>query len=47
MKALIIDDERLARKELNSLLHDSKDISVVGEAINADDAYKKNSAVKA
>lgn len=41
MKALIIDDERLARKELNSLLEDSKEIIVVGEAINADDAYQK------
>ncbi len=41
MKALIIDDERLARKELNSLLEDSKEIMVVGEAINADDAYEK------
>ena len=46
MKALIIDDERLARKELNSLLQDSKDISVVGEAINADDAYKKIQELK-
>ena len=41
MKALIIDDERLARKELNSLLQDSSEITVVGEAINADDAYQK------
>ncbi len=41
MKALIIDDERLARKELNSLLEDSKEIIIVGEAINADDAYQK------
>lgn len=41
MKALIIDDERLARKELNSLLEDSKEVIVVGEAVNADDAYEK------
>ena len=41
MKALIIDDERLARKELKSLLQDSIEITVVGEAINADDAYQK------
>jgi two-component system LytT family response regulator len=41
MKALIIDDERLARKELISLLEDQKQITVVGEAINADDAYQK------
>jgi len=41
MRALIIDDERLARKELNSLLEDSNEITVVGEAVNADDAYQK------
>ncbi len=41
MKALIIDDERLARKELISLLSDTKEITVVGEAINVDDAYQK------
>ena len=38
MKALIIDDERLARKELSSLLEDFKQIEVVGEAANADEA---------
>ena len=41
MKALIIDDERLARKELNSLLEDIKEITVVGEAVNVDDAYQR------
>ena len=41
MKALIIDDERLARKELWSLLEDCKDIKVVGEAVNVDDALEK------
>jgi len=41
MKALIIDDERLARKEVISLLADHKEIRVVGEAVNADDAYQK------
>lgn len=41
MKALIIDDERLARKELTSLLEDCKDVQIVGEAINVDDAYEK------
>ena len=46
MKALIIDDERLARKELNSLLVDSKEISVVGEAINVDDAFQKIQEMK-
>ena len=46
MKALIIDDERLARKELGSLLDDFKKITVVGEAINADDAYQKIQELK-
>jgi len=41
MKALIIDDERLARKELNSLLEDFPEIEVVGEAANADEAIEQ------
>lgn len=41
MKALIVDDERLARKELMSLLAEHDEIDVVGEAVNADDAYQK------
>lgn len=41
MRALIVDDERLARKELMSLLTEFDQIEVVGEAMNADDAYKK------
>lgn len=41
MKALIVDDERLARKELMSLLSDYTQIEVVGEAVNVDDAYQK------
>jgi two-component system LytT family response regulator len=38
MKALIIDDERLARKELSTLLEKHDGIHVVGEAANADEA---------
>lgn len=38
MKALIVDDERLARKELMKLLEDHSSIEVVGEAANADEA---------
>ena len=38
MKALIIDDERLARKELVRLLAPFGNIQVVGEAANADEA---------
>ena len=41
MKALIIDDERLARKELTNLLSDHHEIEIIGEAVNADDAYQK------
>ncbi len=41
MRAIIIDDERLARKELNSLLADYPEIEIVDEAVNADDAYDK------
>ncbi|MDN5216542.1 response regulator [Fulvivirgaceae bacterium BMA12] len=46
MNALIVDDERLARKELVSLLSEHPDIEIVGEAINADDAYKKINELK-
>ena len=38
MKAIIVDDERLARKELNNLLQEFKDIEVIGEAVNVDEA---------
>lgn len=38
MKALIIDDERLARKELRSLLNRYHEIEVIDECSNADEA---------
>jgi two-component system LytT family response regulator len=41
MRAIIIDDERLARKELVSLLKDYNEIEIIAEAINVDDAYEK------
>ena len=41
MKALIVDDERLARVELKRLLQPFKEINVVGEAVNAEDALEK------
>lgn len=41
MRALIVDDERLARKELMSLLTEFDTLEIVGEAVNADDAYEK------
>ncbi len=40
MRALIIDDERLARKELMKLLEDHSSIEVIGEAQNADEAFE-------
>src|SRR5437016_8224024 len=40
MRALIIDDERLARSELRRLLKDFPEIEVLGEARNADEAFK-------
>jgi two-component system LytT family response regulator len=46
MKALIVDDERLARTELKRLLNPFKDIKVVGEAVNADDAIEKIDQLK-
>lgn len=39
MKALIIDDERLARSELRRLLKDFPEVEVVGESRNADEAF--------
>ena len=41
MKTLIVDDERLARKELMSLLGPHKKIEVIGEATDVDDAIEK------
>jgi two-component system, LytTR family, response regulator len=38
MRALIVDDERLARKELIKLLEEHPMIEVIGEAMNADEA---------
>ncbi|GAB6282189.1 MAG: LytTR family DNA-binding domain-containing protein [Ignavibacterium sp.] len=46
MKALIIDDERLARMELKKLLIPFKEIEVVGEAVNTKDAIDKISQLK-
>jgi len=40
MRALIVDDERLARKELMKLLEEHPMIEVVGEAANSDEAFQ-------
>jgi two-component system, LytTR family, response regulator len=41
MKAIIVDDERLARKELMTLLENHPEIEVIDEATNADEALEK------
>lgn len=40
MKAILVDDERLARKELLKLLEAHPAIEVVGEAANAEEALR-------
>lgn len=41
LKALIIDDERLARSELKKLLSSFEQIEIIGEAANVDEGLKK------
>jgi len=41
IKAIIIDDERLARNELKKLLHDHGDVEVIDEAANVDEGVEK------
>jgi two-component system, LytTR family, response regulator len=41
MRVMVIDDERLARKELTSLLSEYAHLDVIGEAADADEAKKK------
>ena len=40
MRALLIDDERLAREELKKMLHAYPNIEIVGEASNVDEAIQ-------
>lgn len=40
-KALIIDDERLARNELKKLLQDFPEVEIIGEAANANEGIDK------
>jgi len=40
-KAIIIDDERLARNELKKLLQEFPDVEVIGEATNANEGIEK------
>ncbi|MBK9284603.1 MAG: response regulator [Sphingobacteriaceae bacterium] len=46
MKAIIIDDERLARQELKSLLAQYKEIEIIAECADATDAVAKISELK-
>jgi two-component system, LytTR family, response regulator len=41
IRAIIIDDERLARAELRKLLKDFSEIEIIDEAVNADEALEK------
>jgi two-component system LytT family response regulator len=45
MKAIIIDDERLARQELKNLLAAHKEIEVVAECANAEEAKEKIASI--
>ena len=46
MKAILIDDERLARQELKNLLASHKDIEVVAECSDATQAKEKINELK-
>ncbi|HTL69097.1 MAG TPA: LytTR family DNA-binding domain-containing protein [Lacunisphaera sp.] len=46
MKALIIDDERLARNELRRLLAAHADVTIAGEAVDVPDALEKIAALR-
>ena len=46
MKALLVDDERLARSELRRLLRAHPQIDIVGEAGNAEEAEEKIRALR-
>jgi len=46
MKALLIDDERLARNELRRLLKVHEDIEILGEAVDVEDALVKVAQLK-
>ncbi len=46
MKAIIIDDERLARQELKNLLVPHKELEVIAECSNAEEAREKIATLK-
>ena len=41
IKAMIVDDERLARNELKKILKDFPEIEIIDEAVNVQDAIDK------
>jgi two-component system LytT family response regulator len=45
IRAIIIDDERLARNELKKLLQQHPEINIIEEGANVDDGLEKNSAL--
>lgn len=45
-KALLVDDERLSRNDLNLLLEQHKNITVIGEAPNGEEALQKVKELK-
>lgn len=45
-KALLVDDERLSRNDLRLLLENHKQITVIGEASNAEDGLKQIDELK-
>lgn len=45
-KALLVDDERLSRNDLRLLLENHKQITVIGEASNAEEGLKKIEELK-
>jgi two-component system LytT family response regulator len=46
MRALLIDDERLARAELRRMLAAHPDVEIVGEAVNAADGLQQIAALR-
>lgn len=46
MKAIIVDDERLARQELKTMLAEHKDIEIIAECANAAEAKEKINQLK-
>jgi two-component system response regulator DegU len=46
IKILIVDDHRIIRDGLKSLLSGEKDIEIIGEASNGEDALEKNRELK-